>query len=172
MEEPLGHTVGNALEVREAIETLRGGGPADLRALTLDLAEAVSHASRENLTRWLDDGTAWEKFVALVVAQGGDANCLDEFDLVHPAPVVRELTAPKTGTVSSLRAEAIGRASVELGAGRSQAEDAIDFAVGFSELIKVGTEVSQGDRVGMVHARDEASADQAESSFHRALTID
>lgn len=172
MDEPLGHTVGNALEVQEAIQTLRGGGPADLRELTLDLAAEVSSASREALAAWLDDGTAWEKFVAMVEAQGGDSSCLENFDEVHPAPVVRIVIADRSGTVRSVDAETIGRASLELGAGRSKATDDVDFAVGFSEIVKCGATLSAGDCLAAIHSRSGEAADRAELELRKAVMIE
>jgi len=171
MDEPLGRTVGNALEVEEAIITLQGGGPVDLRELTLDLASAVSPASRDRLAAWLDDGTAWEKFIALVEAQGGDAGCLERFDAVHPTAVVRAVESTESGLVSRVDAGTIGMASLALGAGRSKAEDGVDFAVGFSDLVKCGTRLSAGDGLGIIHARNESDADQAEHQLRKAVAI-
>lgn len=171
MDEPLGHAVGNALEVREAIDTLQGRGPADLVAITLDLAAAVSDAPREQLAAWLSDGTAWAKFQALVAAQGGDVSCLDHYETVHPAPVRHPVTADRSGVVSRLDAGTIGHASLSLGAGRSRADDAVDFAVGFSDLVKTGSTVRAGDCLGIIHARSEADAAAAAEAFRAALTI-
>ncbi|MCB1088236.1 MAG: pyrimidine-nucleoside phosphorylase, partial [Verrucomicrobiae bacterium] len=159
------------LEVQEAIDTLKGRGPEDLVLITLDLAEEVATAPREQLEQWLNDGTAWAKFVALVEAQGGDATCLDRYASVHPAPVIREVAAEQSGTVTRLDAGLIGFASLELGAGRSRAEDAVDVAVGFSRLAKCGDRLIEGQPVGMIHARSESDADLAERRMREALTI-
>jgi pyrimidine-nucleoside phosphorylase len=169
MDEPLGHAVGNALEVTEAIEVLRGGGPGDLRRITLELAGKVSLADAAQLAGWLDDGTAFAKFRAMVAAQGGDPDALDGFDEVHPAPVVREVNSEVSGTIVRVDADTVGRASLALGAGRSQADDPIDCAVGFDRIAKVGTEVAAGDLVARVHARDEESAAEAEDSFRKGF---
>ena len=99
MDEPLGRTVGNALEVAESVEVLQGGGPTDLIDLTLDLAELVSTVSRKQLASWLHDGTAWRKFVALVYAQDGDASTLERITEVHRAPIIYPLLAPTAGIV-------------------------------------------------------------------------
>src|SRR5450432_1794636 len=88
MDQPLGRTVGNALEVVEAIETLHGRGPKDLVELTLDLGEKVASASRAQLQKWLEDGSAWKKFVALVEAQDGDVSALENLAKIHAGPVV------------------------------------------------------------------------------------
>ena len=90
MNEPLGRTVGNALELAEAIDVLRGAGPPDVVNLVLDLAIRVANTSRAQLQRWLQDGTAWKKFVAMVEAQDGDASALEKMTQIHRAPVIRE----------------------------------------------------------------------------------
>ncbi len=171
MNEPLGRAVGNALEVQESIEILQGRGPSDLRTLILDLSECVSHADRSQLETWLDDGTAWKKFVAMVECQGGDVSCLTHYSDVHVAPVIREVKALEAGTISKMDAETIGRASLQLGAGRAKSEDAVDFAVGFSDLKKVGESVECGDVLAKIHARDEASAERAEAQFLNGVEI-
>jgi pyrimidine-nucleoside phosphorylase len=165
MDEPTGRAVGNALEVSEAIECLRGGGPADLRELVLSLAGELSAVGRGRLESWLDDGTALEKFRALVEAQGGDPASLDVFDQVHPAPTVREIRAPGSGVVTRVDAETVGRAANALGAGRNRAEDAVNPAVGFDRIVKVGEPVAAGDVIARVHAHCAADAGEAEMRF-------
>ncbi|MFN2476592.1 MAG: thymidine phosphorylase [Chthoniobacterales bacterium] len=157
MNEPLGRAVGNALEVAECVEILQGGGPRDTIDLTLDLAAKVSSASRKKLAGWLADGTAWKKFVAMVYAQDGDATALEKIAEVHRAPIVHALKSHTAGTVQTMDAEAIGRASVFLGAGRTQAHDDIDYAVGFSQIKKVGERVEVNEPLLFVHARDDHS---------------
>ena len=157
MDEPLGAAVGNALEVIEAVECLHGGGPADTVALTLDLAERVANAPRVQLAGWLRDGTAWRKFVAMVEAQGGDSTALERLAEVHRAPVIHDLPAPRTGCIAAVDAGALGRATVALGGGRAKASDAIDFAVGFDRIRKVGAPVQSGEPLLRIHARSEPS---------------
>jgi pyrimidine-nucleoside phosphorylase len=171
MDEPLGCTAGNALEVAEAIECLQGGGPPDLRELTLDLAAQVSNVAREQLGRWLSDGAAWRKFVALVEAQSGDATALDRLTERHRAPVVREFTSPASGVLRRMDADCIGRAVVALGGGRSRASDAIDFAVGISAIRKVGAVVEKGETLLRIHARTEASLDSVLPLIERAVIV-
>ena len=161
MDEPLGRTVGNALEVREAVETLQGNGPDDLVAITLDLAAAVSDSPRDVLARRLRDGTAWTKFLALVEAQGGDPRAFEDWDQFHPAPVVRPLAAAHDGTIVSMDAGRIGAAAVQLGAGRHKSGDVINPAVGFSQMRKTGERISKGEPVLRIHAASEADADAA-----------
>ena len=98
MDEPLGRSVGNALEVAECVETLQGGGPPDLVKLTLDLAEKVSDTSRKELAERLTNGRAWKKFVALVYAQDGDATALEEMSEIHRAPVIKPMLSKKAGS--------------------------------------------------------------------------
>jgi pyrimidine-nucleoside phosphorylase len=153
MDQPLGRTAGNALEVAECVEVLQGGGPADLTDLTLDLAAKLVPAARDDLSKRLRDGSAWEKFIAMVEAQGGDASALEKMRELHRAPVVTDIAAPADGKIEKLDALEIGRLCVELGAGRAKAGDAIDFAVGVECLRKEGDRVSRGEPVLRVHSR-------------------
>ena len=171
MNEPLGRSVGNALEVAECVEVLQGGGPPDLIELTLDLAEKVSKSSRRELAARLANGRAWKKFVALVYAQDGDATALEKMTTVHRAPVVRPLPASKTGTVKRMDAESIGRASVLLGGGRQKAGDAVDFAVGLSAIRKVGEGVTRGEPLMFVHARNDSSFSEVQSLLKSAVNL-
>ena len=155
MDEPLGRSVGHALEVAECVEILQGGGPADVVDLVLDLAEQVSTASRAKLAGWLADGTAWRKFISLVYAQDGDASSLEKITDVHRAPIIRPFLAPSNGTVKKMDAEIIGRVALSLGGGRQTADDAIDFAVGLSGIKKLGETVEAGEPLLSVHARDD-----------------
>ncbi len=160
MEAPLGRTVGNALEVAEAVETLQGRGPQDLVELTLNLVAKVSTLPRGQFAKWLEDGTAWRKFVALVEAQNGDASALERMSALHAAPVVRPVLAPRSGVVARMDAEAIGRAALFLGAGRARAGDAIDFAIDFavgcSRIKQLGERVEKQEPLLFVHARSES----------------
>jgi pyrimidine-nucleoside phosphorylase len=171
MDEPLGRAVGNALEVAEAVETLQGRGPEDLVQLTLDLAERVAKVSRAQLARWLTDGTAWRKAVQMVEAQGGEAGSLERIAAIHAAPVIQPFAAKTSGTVTAVDAEAIGRATVLLGGGRAKANDAIDHAVGFTAVRKVGERVERGEPLLMVHARDDASRASILPLLDRAVRI-
>lgn len=165
MDEPLGRTVGNALEVREAVETLQGNGPDDLVALTLDLAALVSDSPRDVHTGRLRDGSAWEKFLSLVKAQGGDARAFEDWDTFHPAPVVRPLPSPHDGTVVDMDAGCMGRAAVLLGAGRHKADASINPAVGFSGIRKIGENLSKDEPLLWIHAASEADAERAAKSI-------
>jgi len=153
MDQPLGRTAGNALEVAECVDVLRGGGPADLIELTLDLAAKLVSTPKEQLRSHLSDGSVWEKFVAMVETQGGDASVLEKMREVHRAPVMAEIVAPCDGILTRLDALEIGRLCVELGAGRSKAGDPVDFAVGVECLRKQGESVAKGETVAVVHSR-------------------
>jgi pyrimidine-nucleoside phosphorylase len=172
MDEPLGRTVGNALEVAECVEVLQGGGPRDLIDLVLDLAELVSTVPRAQLSKWLGDETAWRKFISLVYAQDGDASTLESITEVHRAPIIHPLLAQAGGTVKKMDAEMIGRASVFLGGGRQKAEDEIDFAVGLSGIKKIGERVETREPLMFVHARTDQTLASVLPLLEKAIEIE
>lgn len=153
MDQPLGRTAGNALEVAECVDVLQGRGPNDLIDLTLDLAAKLVPTPREKLQQRLHDGSAWQRFVAMVEVQGGDAATLEKIREVHRAPVITDVAAAARGTLTKLDALEIGRLCVELGAGRAKAGDAVDFSVGVECLKKEGDAVESGEPVVRVHSR-------------------
>ena len=171
MDEPLGHTAGNALEVAESVDTLQGRGPRDLVELTLDLGAQVSSVTREQLAAWLTDGTAWRKFVSMVEAQNGHASTLERIAQVHRAPIIHELPAPTGGRIARMDAGAIGRACVALGAGRAKASDAIDFAVGISGIRKVGENIGKSEPLLRIHARSETSLRAVLPEIERGIEV-
>ena len=172
MDQPLGHAVGHALEVAECVEILQGGGPPDLIKLIVDLAEKVSETPRAQLEKRLRDGSAWKKFVSLVYAQDGDATMLEKLLEQHRAPIIQPWPAKAAGTVKKIDAELIGRASVQLGAGRQRTTDSIDFAVGFSKIKKVGEHVDLDEPLFVVHARNERSIVNITPLLERAVEVD
>ena len=166
MDQPLGAAVGNALEVREALDTVRGHGPADFSALVLDACGKLLALSdlgvdeaegRRRAGEAVSDGSAESVWRRWIEAQGGTA---DESAL-PAAPVVRELPAPAGGYVRGLGATRVGNAAVHLGAGRRTKEDEVDHAVGIVCHAKRGDRVEAGQPLASVHARDEAAADAA-----------
>lgn len=180
MDQPLGHSVGNALEVREAIETLAGEGPNDLRKLCLALGAqmlvlAKVTPSEENaearLGALLSDGSALDKFKDMVQAQRGDPACIDDPERLPKAPVTLPVPALGTGVVASINAERIGLAAMRLGAGRAKKEDKIDPAVGIVLMKKTGEKVSKGEPLAQIHARDQAGVDQTLLLVQAAYTI-
>jgi pyrimidine-nucleoside phosphorylase len=180
MYQPLGFAVGNALEVREAVETLRGGGPADFREHCLTVAGhmLVLGGRARNPRRGhalaaekLGGGGALEKFRALVRAQGGNAAICDDLELLPAAPCRGVLAAEKSGHVAEAQAGMIGAAAVRLGAGRAQKGDPVDPAVGIVLRVKVGDGVKRGDRLCEVHAATEESLRQALDELRNAFAI-
>jgi thymidine phosphorylase len=171
MDEPLGRAVGNALEIAECVEVLQGGGPPDLIKLIVDLAAKVSETPRADLEKRLKDGTAWKKFVSLVYAQDGDATLLEKLLEQHRATIIEPWKAKAAGKVKRIDAELIGRASVQLGAGRQGTTDPIDFAVGFSKIKKVCEEVDLDEPLFMIHARNERSIVNITPLLEKAIEI-
>ena len=172
MSEPTGRTVGNALEVIEALECLEGGGPADLRSIVLDLSVPISGKSRGELESLLDSGKPRELFDQLVATQGGDPDDLKKLDEIHRAPLIRDVPALVSGVVGKVDAGMIGQASLQLGAGRAKATDSVDFAVGFDQLIKSGETVSAGHLLCRIHARSETDFDVAQAMVGKAIQIE
>jgi pyrimidine-nucleoside phosphorylase len=179
MNQPLGHAVGNALEVKEAIATLQGNGPADFWAHCLEVAgqmlwlagKAKSLAEAKQLaTAARDDGRALAKFRAMVQAQGGDVSQVDEPDKLPQAAYVKSLPAPRQGSIATMNTAAIGWACVRLGGGRLVKSDEIDHAVGVTLPVKVGDRVVMGDELGTVHANDREKLGQASEEILAALT--
>lgn len=161
MNQPLGCAVGNALETKEAIDTLHGGGPADFRAHCLIVASHMLvlggkasslEVARQMAQTALDGGSAWTKFRTLVAAQGGDVHYIDNPDLLPRAPLIETVTAPRSGYLSGIHARQIGETAVELGAGRARKGDVIDPAVGIIIHQKVGNKIHQGDPLFTIHA--------------------
>ena len=147
MDEPLGHAVGNALEVAEAVETLRGGGPPDLRALAVEEA-AVLTGDRGAVELALDDGSAYETYRSWVRAQGGDADAP-----LPRAPLVVDVRAPRATTVRRCHAYRVADLAMRLGAGRLVKGAEVDHAVGLVVHRKAGDRIDAGDVLATVHSR-------------------
>ena len=171
MSEPTGRAVGNALEVIEAMESLAGGGPPDLRAVVLDLAEKIAGVPREQLESLLDDGSAMRRFEQLVAAQGGDPADLSRLAEIHRAPIIREVIATAGGVVTHVDAGRIGQAALQLGAGRAKASDGVNFAVGFDRLVKCGERIESGQAVCRIHAQSAVDFEMAETMVEKAVKI-
>ncbi len=163
MDEPLGRAVGNALEVAETVALLSGGGPADLREVTLELtAEMLVQgrvapdlaAARGRVAAAIADGRGLAKLEEIVRAQGGDPAVLRDPERLPRAPITYDVPAPSAGFVAEIDAEAIGLAAVALGAGRARVEDAVDPAVGIVVAKKLGDRVERGEPLCTVHAGD------------------
>lgn len=182
MSQPLGYTVGNALEVRESLETLRPDLPSHRRfeALVLALAgrafalcglEPDATSGRARAQQLLQGGAALEKFRQMVEAQGGDPRVVDDLSLLPRAPVVGEWRASASGYVAEIAPRTVALAALQLGAGRQKKEDAIDPAVGVGVLKCVGDPVQAGEPVFRVHARTEASLSPALETLQSALRV-
>ncbi|MCP5489256.1 MAG: thymidine phosphorylase [Verrucomicrobia bacterium] len=170
MNQPLGATAGNAVEVIESVKTLQGEGPEDLTQLTVALtvemiALSFPDRSREALEqeayRLLRNGQAYDKFKEMVQLQGGDTACLDDPSRFPGTALQAEIPAPSNGTIAAIDAEKIGRAVILLGGGRAKTDDRIDHAVGITGIAKVGTQVQQGEPLMRLLANDQARLDQA-----------
>jgi pyrimidine-nucleoside phosphorylase len=176
MDFPLGNAVGNAVEVHESIEILRGAGPADVRELTLLLGVemlelAGASGGRARLERALADGSALRRFAELVDAQGGDARVVDEPARLPQPRCRRDVRAERSGTLSALDAGLVGLAAVELGAGRARQEDAVDPAAGLVLRKRPGDAVRAGETLAELHAASEERLDAGEARFRKAVAI-
>ena len=180
MDRPLGRAVGNALEVREALACLEGGGPADLRELTVALvvemaiqAEASPDRERARVEahRALDEGRARERCARMVRAQGGDPAILDRPDRLPRAEVVTECRASRTGVVNAVAPRALGWEVVELGGGRRAVGDQIHQGVGFLLHVGPGDRIQAGDLLGEVHAARTEDAERGRMVLEEAVTI-
>ena len=174
MEQPLGRAVGNALEVREAIETLSGRGPSDLEGLSLRLGNEMlrmAGAPPTDLRRLLADGSALRKFAQLVQAQSGDPRVVEDLSRLPAAPVQRPIAVSEPGQVDAIDALEIGLASKSLGAGRDRKDALIDLAVGIVLHKKVGDAVQDGEHVATVHARTEQAANDVAPRVAAAFRV-
>lgn len=179
MNQPLGAAVGNALEVREAIETLRGGGPPDFRehCLTIGgkMVELAGKAGNLNeamqlLETSLKNGQAWQKFVEWITAQGGDKSQLENPDTLPAALLVETVGAPRSGYIAGLNAAEIGKTGVELGGGREKKGDAIDYGVGIICRAKVGAQLTQGEPLFTIHTSAQNKLEAARQRLLAAVT--
>ena len=180
MDRPLGRAVGNALEVAEALECLAGGGPADLREITLALAAQMLVAggmardpgsARERAAATLDSGRPLERFARVVSLQGGDARVVHRPERLPAARVRRFVRATTAGYVGAIDPLALGRGVVELGGGRTRLGATINRGVGFKLEVQTGEAVTAGHTLGVVQAAAPAEADQASEVLRRAIRI-
>lgn len=179
MNQPLGDAVGNALEVKEAIATLHGGGPhsfwrhcemvAAQMVLLAGKADSLD-AAKEMVNEVRGNGRAWEKFRQLVQAQGGDVSQVDDPALLPQAPYVESILAPRSGHIAAIDTAAVGWASVRLGAGRLVKEDEINHAVGLVLPYDVGASLEAEQPMGEIHANDPDKLAQAREEVLAAFT--
>jgi pyrimidine-nucleoside phosphorylase len=180
MDRPLGHAIGNALEVEEAVFALRGEGPDDLRELTVALASEMlvlgraspdigaAHTMAEAALR---DGRALEKMREIILAQGGNECVLEDPAVLPQAPVRRAVEIAEAGVIAGIDVRAIGRAAVSLGAGRKRLDDIIYPGVGFHLTVKPGDEVTSGARIATVFAMDEEHADHGVHALLSSIRV-
>jgi pyrimidine-nucleoside phosphorylase len=180
MNQPLGEAVGNALDVAEAVELLSGGGRGRLRELTVVFARRAAEvllgldeaAANERVEAALSGGGALEAFARMIEAQGGDPRVTeDPWSVLPRAPVIMPIVAARDGVIATVEAEEIGRAAVDLGAGRHQKGDPIDPATGIVFRAGIGDRLSAGDEIGAVHARSDDAAAAASSRVLAALRL-
>jgi len=180
MNQPLGRRVGNALEVREAIDTLHGRGPSDFAEHCLTVAAhmlrlgskvASVDEGRQLAESLIRDGHAWHKFVDLVQAQGGDVSTIEEPERLPRASIVRDAPWPRGGTIARVDAMEIGLTTAALGAGRAKKGDPIDHAVGVEVRVKVGDRVEPGAPLFTIHANDAGKCVEAEKRLLDAVSF-
>ena len=180
MSQPLGRAVGNALEVEEAVQVLKGGGPEDLRQLCLELAgEMIRIGGRaesfeegkETARQVLADGRALEKFRQMVRRQGGDDRIVEEPERMGSSRYSRDVLAGRTGFIAETDTREIGRASQHLGAGRLRKEDEIDFTAGIRMHVRIGNFVKEGDVLATLYGADSRRLEEAEIIMEAAIRI-
>ncbi len=181
MDQPLGFAVGNALEVREAIDTLAGKGPKDFVELCLTLgAEMVvaggrastQEEAREMLQKKIEDGSALKKLAEFVEAQGGDSSYVYEPEKLPAASLIKEVRAKKSGFISHIDCDEVGICSLILGGGRETKESSIDLSVGLVLAGKTGDQVKQGDLLVRLYGNDEKKLKEAEERYRKACHIE
>jgi thymidine phosphorylase len=180
MSAPLGETIGNALETREAIEVLHGRGPEDLVACTLALGvemlilggKARTAPEAEGLLRAaIESGKAAQVMRAMIVAHHGDPRVVDDPSLLPRAPVVVDVNAERAGWVTGIDPLELGLAAVSLGAGRTRADQAVEHDVGIELAVRRGAKVKKGVTLARVHARTKPAAKALEARVRAAFTI-
>lgn len=181
MDQPLGYAVGNALEVREAIDTLKGNGPQDFVELCMTLGSymlvaggkaADQEAARQLLTAVIKDGSALNKLAEFVEAQGGDKELVYHPEELPQASIIEEIASPTEGYVQRIVCDEIGVCSLILGGGRETKESKIDLSVGLVLHKKVGDVVKKGDSLATIYANDQTKLAAAKERFLNAYTID
>ncbi|GAA0443955.1 pyrimidine-nucleoside phosphorylase [Lentibacillus halophilus] len=179
MTQPLGKTIGNALEVKEAIDTLKGSGPDDLTRLCLELGSHMTVSAgiadtadeaKKRLAANLYNGKALERFQTFLESQGGDTRVIDHPELLPQAAYRMELTAGKSGSVSKIAADTIGTAAMMLGAGRATKGSEIDLAVGIILHKKVGDPVRRGESLLTIHA-NESSVEAVKEKLYNSIEL-
>jgi len=180
MDQPLGNAVGNALEVMEAVESMRGGGPPDLVELSLELAarmlllaypDRTVESAKDELFKLLNDGSALQKFRQSIEVQGGNAQVIDSFELFPTASAEFVISSPRAGYVSRISADDVGQAAMLLGAGRDRMDSKIDAAVGIVLEHKTGDRIQAGERLCTIYYNEETHVEEASQMVEDAFRI-
>jgi pyrimidine-nucleoside phosphorylase len=180
MDAPLGREVGNANEVVESLETLKGNGPPDLEELSVLLAARMlvlarvapdQDAADRAVRKALASGAGLEAFRRIIERQGGDPAVVDDYSRLPSAPDQHRVLAPESGTLCDMHAELVGRAAVALGAGRATLDDAVDHGVGITVLVPRGASVTRGEAIFLVRHRGGRGLEEAVGLLDEALTI-
>ena len=180
MEQPLGKNVGNSLEVIEAIEFLKGNMQEDVKDVVLEIGSNMIklagkgdnlEENRQKMLENIQNGKALEKLKELVKIQGGDVSYIDDTNKFERAKYIMKVEATRDGTITSLKAEEIGKLSVSLGAGRMKKEDKIENSVGIVLDKKIGDNVKKGDIVAYIHANGENKAKEAVKKLEEIYVI-
>lgn len=181
MDVPLGRCIGNALEVKEAVEVLHGLGDPRLTELSLELAAGMitlaglapdRDAALSLAKEAIETGRAFDTLCRMVSAQGGDTSFLEDTDKLPLSPCELTVAAPEDGYIAAMDAEICGLAAMELGAGRESKEDAIDYGAGIVLLCSRGSRVEKGQPIAKLYARSESQCDRAKERLLSALTIE
>lgn len=180
MDQPLGFAIGNSLEVKEAIDTLKGNGPEDLMELCLELGSLMlklsnvitdKNEARSKLASLIKDGSAINKFKEIIQAQGGNPKVIDNPEILPQAKFINEVLAEEDGYIQGIQAEEIGNIATFLGAGRETKESKVDLSVGIILKKKVGMKITKGEPLAIIHANLESKFQQARERLIKAINI-
>ena len=180
MDQPLGTHVGNALEVKEAIDVLAGRAGGDLLEVSLTLGGFMLHLAgraetpeegQQMMKQAIDSGAGLAKLKQMIAAQGGDPSVCDDTARLPRAKVVRPVTCGASGWVAKMDTMALGLAAQAMGAGRMKVDDELDYSVGFVLQVRIGDRVEDGTPLCVLHARSEEDAERAEAAVRAAITF-
>lgn len=180
MDRPLGHAIGNSLEIVEVCNTLKGEGPSDLTEICIDLAANMLYLAgkgeidecKKLAKGQIDNGEAFNKLKDIVVAQGGDVSVIEDSSKFEQAKVKYECIAKETGYINHINTEKCGISSVELGAGREKKEDSIDYSAGIILMKQLGDYVEKGDVIALMYSSTEEKCKKADELFQTSIKID
>ncbi len=180
MDEPLGYSIGNANEIMEAVETLKGNGPDDLKEVVYTIASLALKAKgeindlsegRKKIEEVINNGSALERLAEFITESGGNGNLINDYSLLPQSKSIMEVFSLKEGYVSKIKAEEIGKAAMIIGAGRATKEDIIDHAVGIKILKKVGDKVSKGEKIAEIYYNDNKNIENSQNMILDAYII-